>query len=329
LAQFPRRRYTEGFTPIVQLKRFSQLLGGPMVYMKRDDLLGLTCGGNKARKLEFVVADALDKHCDTLITAGAIQSNHCRLTLSAARKEGLKCCLILEERVPGTYDPSATGNNLLYKLLKADEIHVARAGCDEESEMHKMAEKVKDKGGKPYIIDGSNASALSALGYVAGADEILAQLFEKGLVINTMVCASGSGGTHGGLLTGLFATNTKIPVMGINVRRNKSLQEEKVYDVVKRTVELLGINSNPPRDMVLCFDDYYSPGYSEMNPGTIEAIKLLSETEGILLDPVYTGKAMAGLIDLIRKNYFKKKSNVLFIHTGGSPALYAYSKYFV
>ncbi len=324
LARFPRRRYTEGFTPIEKLTRLSEALGGPAIYMKRDDLLGLTGGGNKARKLEFVVADALAKGCDTLVTCGAIQSNHCRMTLSAANKEGLKCRLIMEERVPGTYDPNASGNNFLCRLLDAEKIKMVAGGTDEVAAMEEMAAEAQKEGRKPYIIDGSNASALSTLGYIACADEIMAQLFDKGLVIDHIICASGSGGTHGGLLTGLFGANRQIPVIGINVRRAKAPQEAKIYDVVKRALEFIGISDSAPKDLVFCLDEYYKPGYAIPNAGTIEAIKLVARTEGILLDPVYTGKAMAGLIDLIRLEYFGKNENILFIHTGGSPALYAY-----
>jgi len=324
LTRFPRRRYTEGYTPIEKLPRLSEVLVGPEIYIKRDDLLGLTGGGNKTRKLEFVVADALDRGCDTLITCGAIQSNHCRLTLSAAVKEGLKCRLVIEERVPGTYNPGASGNNFLFRLLGAEKIKVVPGGIDEVEEMQKMAAEAESEGRKPYIIDGSNASALSALGYVACTEEITAQLFEKGIHIDHIVCPSGSGGTHGGLLTGLLGTNTDIPVAGINVRRSKELQEEKVYDIVKRTVNFLDIKSDVPKDIVVCFDDYYGPGYSLPNDKMIEAVKLLARTEGILVDPVYTGKAMAGLIDLVRNGYFKKSEKILFLHTGGSPALYAY-----
>ncbi|MBN2568673.1 MAG: D-cysteine desulfhydrase [Deltaproteobacteria bacterium] len=324
LTRFPRRRYTEGYTPIEKLQRFTEALGGPEIYIKRDDLLGLTGGGNKTRKLEFVVADALVGGYDTLITCGAIQSNHCRLTLSAAVKEGLYCRLVIEERVPGTYDPRASGNNFLYRLLDAETIKVMPSGIDEVAEMEKMADEARADGRKPYIIDGSSASALSALGYVACAQELTAQLFEKELHIDHIVCPSGSGGTHGGLLAGLWGTNTAIPVVGINVRRSRELQEPKVYDVVQRTARFLGIATPIPEDIVICFDDYYKPGYSIPNDMMIEAVRLLARTEGILVDPVYTGKAMAGLIGLVRSGYFKKSDKILFLHTGGSPALYAY-----
>ena len=324
LTRFPRRRYTEGYTPIEKLDNFSRALGGPEIYIKRDDLLGLTGGGNKTRKLEFVVADALAQGCDTLITCGAIQSNHCRLTLAAAVKEGLKCRLVIEERVPGTYDPQGSGNNLLFRLLDAEVIRVLPSGIDEVAEMEKLVKETEAEGRKPYIIDGSNASALSALGYVACAQELTAQLFDKGLHIDHIVCPSGSGGTHGGLVTGLWASNTPVPVVGINVRRSRELQVPKVYDVVQRTARFLDIATPVPKDIVTCFDDYYQPGYSIPNESMIEAVKLLARTEGILTDPVYTGKALAGLIGLVRTGYFTKDERVLFLHTGGSPALYAY-----
>ena len=328
LERFPRRRYTACITPIEKLPRFSAVLDGPDIYIKRDDLLGLTGGGNKTRKLEFVVADALENGYDTLITCGAVQSNHCRLTLAAAVKEGLNCRLVIEERAPGTFDPKASGNYFLFRLLGAEKIKLVPAGSDEVEEMQKLADEAVKEGRKPYIIDGSTASALSALGHVACAEEILTQLFEQGLRIDHVVCPSGSGGTHGGLVTGFFGTNSHIPVTGINVRRSRELQEEKVYTVVKRTAELLEIAGQIPRDIISCVDQYYRPGYALPNPEMIEAVTLLSRTEAILLDPVYTGKAMAGLIGLVRKGYFKKGENILFLHTGGSLALFSYLETF-
>jgi len=328
LARFPRRRYTEGQTPIEKLSRLSQSLSGPTIYMKRDDLLGLAAGGNKTRKLEFMVADALVQGADTLITCGAIQSNHCRLTLAAAVKEGLKCRLVLEERVPNSYNPEASGNNFLYCLMGVEEIKVVPGGSDMMKEMQAVADEVSAADRKAYIIPGGASNAIGALGYVACAEEILNQLFEKGLKIDYLACASGSAGTHSGLVTGFNGTNSNIPVIGINVSRTKEAQEEIVYDLVCKTASHLGIKGYIPRETVLCFGDYVGPGYSLPTPGMVEAVKLVARTEAILLDPVYTGKAMAGLIDLVHKGYFKKEENVLFVHTGGSPALYAYTENF-
>jgi D-cysteine desulfhydrase len=324
LAKFPRRRYSAGQTPLEKLSRLSDALGGPTIYMKRDDLLGLAGGGNKTRKLEFLVADALARGADTLITCGAVQSNHCRLTLAAAVKEGLRCRLVLEERVAGSYNPAAGGNNFLFKLLGVEKIKVVPGGSDMLHEMQQAADEVASEGRKAYIIPGGGSNPIGATGYVACAEEILNQVFERGLNIDRVVCASGSTGTHAGLITGFFGNNSNIPVIGINVSRKKDIQEEMVYDLVKQTAAHVGINTAIPRDAVLCFDEYVGPGYSLPTPRMAEAVRMLAGLEGILMDPVYTGKAMAGLIDLVRKDFFGKEENVLFVHTGGSPALYVY-----
>jgi len=329
LARFPRRRYTVGQTPLEPLLRLSERLGGTTLYMKRDDLLGLAAGGNKTRKLEFVVADALAQGADTLITCGAIQSNHCRLTLAAAVKEGLKCQLVLEERVAGTYNPNASGNNLLYNLMGVEAMKVVAGGTDMMQAMRQIADKLAAKGRKAYIIPGGASDAIGALGYVACAEEILNQAFEQGVMIDRVVCASGSTGTHAGLVTGFYGNNSNISVVGINVSRGKEEQEALVYDLVEKTADKLGIGGTIPAEAVRCFGDYVGKGYSVPTEGMIEAVKMVASTEAILLDPVYTGKTMAGLIDLIRKGFFKKEETVLFVHTGGSPALYAYTDSFL
>jgi D-cysteine desulfhydrase len=304
--------------------RFSAALGGPNVIVKRDDLLGLSAGGNKTRKLEFLVADALAQGADTLVTCGAVQSNHCRLTLAAAVKEGLKCRLVLEERVPKSYKPDASGNNFLFRLLGVEKIKVVPGGSDMMKEMSVVADEVAAAGRKAYVIPGGGSNAVGATGYVACAEEILAQVFEQGIRIDRVVCASGSAGTHAGLVTGFFGNSSNIPVVGIDVSRPKEVQEKLVYDLVLKTAARVGIHSEVPRDAVLCFGDYFGPGYSIPTLEMAEAVRMLARTEGILLDPVYTGKAMAGLIDLSRKGFFRKDENILFVHTGGSPALYAY-----
>ena len=324
LAKFPRRRYTAGQTPIERLSRLSEALDGPTLYMKRDDLLGLAGGGNKTRKLEFLMADALAKGADTLITCGAVQSNHCRLTLAAAVKEGLKCRLVLEERVPGSYNPRAGGNNFLFQLLGVEKIKVVPAGADMLSEMQAVADEVAAEGRRAYIIPGGGSNPIGATGYVACAEEILGQLFEKQLQIDRVVCASGSTGTHAGLVTGFYGNSSHIRVIGINVSRPKAEQEQLVYDLVTRTAAHIGVTPAISRDAVLCFDDYVGPGYSLPTPAMAQAVRMLARLEGILMDPVYTGKAMAGLIDLVRQGYFDPRENILFVHTGGSPALYVY-----
>ena len=324
LAKFPRRRYTEGKTPLEKLSRLSKELGGPTIYMKRDDLLGLAGGGNKTRKLEFLVAEALDQDADTLITCGAVQSNHCRLTLAAAVKEGLKCRLVLEERVAGSYNPESGGNNFLFHLLGVEKIKVVPGGSDMMAAMQAAADEVASEGRKAYVIPGGGSNPMGATGYVACAEEILAQTFDLGINIDRIICASGSAGTHAGLVTGFYGNNSNIPVVGINVSRPKKEQEELVYNLVQSTAEHVGVNSDIPKEAVVCFDEYVGPGYSLPTPEMAEATRMLARIEGILIDPVYTGKAMAGLIDLARKGYFSKEENVLFIHTGGSAALYVY-----
>ena len=326
LAKFPRRRYTEGQTPIEKLSRLSDELDGPAIYMKRDDLLGLAGGGNKTRKLEFLVADALVNGADTLITCGAVQSNHCRLTLAAAVKEGLKCRLVLEERVADSYNPEAGGNNFLFQLLGVEKIKVVPGGSDMMHEMQQVANEVTSAGRKAYVIPGGGSNPIGATGYVACAEEILNQMFEKGLKIDRVICASGSTGTHAGLITGFYGNNSNIPVIGVNVSRTKDVQEELVYDLVEQTAVHVGVGSTIPREAILCFGDYVGPGYSLATDQMAEAVRMLARLEGILMDPVYTGKAMAGFIDLIRKGFFRKEENILFVHTGGSPALHVYMK---
>jgi len=325
LAKYPRRRYTEGQTPVEYLKNLTELLGGPEIYMKRDDLLGLAGGGNKTRKLEFLMADALAQGADTILTCGAVQSNHCRLTLAAANKEGLKCQLILEERVANSYNETASGNNYLFHLLGVDGIRVVPGGSNMGQELQKLADELTAQGRKPYIVPGGGSNTVGALGYVACAQEILNQAFDKGLNFDRIICASGSAGTHAGLLTGLVGENANIPLTGISVNRKKEPQEKLVFDLAFALSEKLGLSNPVKPEQVEVYDDYVGPGYSLPTSQMVEAVQLLARTEAILLDPVYSGKAMAGLIDLIRKGVYKKGEKVLFVHTGGSPALYAYT----
>lgn len=325
LAQFPRRGYVKEATPIEFLQNFSKALGNKVnVYIKRDDLLPGTAGGNKTRKLDFCIADALAKGSDTIITCGAVQSNHCRLTLSWAVKEGLDCYLVLEERVKNSYSPQASGNNFLFQILGVKGITVVPGGSNMMGEMEKVAEKLKAEGRKPYIVPGGASNALGALGYVSCMEEIMNQMFTQGLNFDHMVVPSGSAGTHAGIIAGMIGNNINIPVTGIGVNRPKAVQQEAVHKLANQTLDLIDVEQRVPAEKVVAFDDYVGPGYSLPTDAMVEAVKMLARTEGILLDPVYSGKAMSGLIDLVKKDYFKKGSNVLFLHTGGSPALYAY-----
>ncbi|MCL1876056.1 MAG: D-cysteine desulfhydrase [Synergistaceae bacterium] len=324
LSQFPRRRYTVGSTPIEKLERLSALYNGYAIYCKRDDLLGLAGGGNKTRKLEFLMADALLQGADTIITCGAVQSNHCRLTLAAAKKEGLECQLVLEQRVPNSYKRYASGNNFLFDLLGVEDVHVVEGGSDVAGKMAAVAEDLRAKGRKPYVIPGGGSNAIGGLGYVACAQEILQQTFKMGVNIDAIVTTSGSTGTHAGILTGIVGNNAQIPVVGIGINRKKEPQRQAVYDLCVKLSEKLNLKEAPTMDDVIVFDDYIGEGYSRVTEGMLESVKLLARTEAILLDPVYTGKTMAGMLDLINKGYFEGKKNLLFLHTGGAPALYAY-----
>jgi D-cysteine desulfhydrase len=329
LAKIPRRGYVQDPTPIEFLPHFSRALGGQVeVYVKRDDLLPGCAGGNKTRKLDFCIADALAKKADTLITCGAVQSNHARLTLAWAVKEGLECHLVLEERVKGSYKPEASGNNFLYQLLGVAGITVVPGGAPMQEEMEKAADSLRAQGKNPYIIPGGASNALGALGYAACAQEIMEQLFRMRLDIHTLVVPSGSAGTHAGVVVGLHGSEAGIPVLGINVSRPRKEQEELVYKLVRETAALAGVSRDIPASAVNCNGDYVGAGYSLPTDSMIEAVKLLARTEAILLDPVYTGKAMAGFIDQVRNGAFPRGSSLLFLHTGGAPALYAYTDTF-
>ncbi len=325
LTQFPRRKYIESPTPIEALPKLSEVLGGKVnIFIKRDDLLPGASGGNKTRKLEFCLADALAQGADTVSTCGAVQSNHCRLTAAWCVKEGLECHLILEERVKGSYKPDGSGNNFLFELLGVKSIEVKEGGSDMMAAMEEKSRTLATEGKKTYIVPGGASNSTGALGYVACAEETMAQLNDLQLNIDHIVVPSGSAGTHAGMVVGMVGINANIPISGINVSRKKEAQEEIVFKLAEETSEKLGIAAGIKREDVVCFEEYVGPGYSIPTDEMIEAVKLFAGTEAILLDPVYSGKAAAGLIDMVRKNHFADGSNVLFLHTGGSPALYAY-----
>jgi D-cysteine desulfhydrase len=324
LSRFPRRRYTPHATPLEFLPRFSEALGGPRVWIKRDDMLGLTPGGNKTRKLEFLVGDALAVGADTLITCGAPQSNHCRITLAAAVKEGLRCHFVIEERIPGSYRASAGGNNFLFRLLGVDSISVVPAGTNMAEAMQAVAARVRAEEGRPYIIPGGGSNAIGGLGYVACAQELQQQFFEQGIRFGHVVVGSGSSGTHGGLLAGFLGNHIDIPIVGIGVSRDPAEQDPLVHQEAQAVADLLGLGIGIPRSAVLSFGNWWRPKYSLPNAAMVEAVQLLARTEAILLDPVYTGKVMAGLIGLAREGYFRRDEDILFVHTGGAPALHVY-----
>lgn len=323
--KFPRRNYLQGPTPIESMPSLSSALGGGVkLYIKRDDLLPGSGGGNKTRKLEFCIADAIDQGKNAIITCGAVQSNHCRLTAAWSAKEGLDCHLILEERVAGSYKADASGNNFLFELLDVKSIDVVSGGSDMVAAMGKKAAELAAAGKKPYIVPGGASNAIGAMGYAVCAEETMGQLNEMRLGIDHIIVPSGSAGTHAGMVVGMAGVSGGIPISGVNVSRSKDVQEEIVYNLAVELAATIGVKGGPAREDIVCFDQYVGPGYSLPTDSMVEAVKLFARTEAVLLDPVYSGKAAAGLIDLVRKGHFADGSQVLFLHTGGSPALYAY-----
>jgi D-cysteine desulfhydrase len=331
LSRFPRRRYTTHPTPLEPMPRFSQALAascpggqGPELWVKRDDMLGLFPGGNKTRKLEFLVADALAQGADTLITCGAPQSNHCRITLAAAVKEGLQCRFVIEERVPHSFNDDASGNHFMFRLMGVEAITVVPGGSNMAQAMQAEAEQLSAQGRQGYIIPGGGSNAVGGLGYAACAQELQQQWFDQGVSFDRVVVGSGSSGTHGGLLAGFLGNHIQVPIVGVGVSRDPADQEPLVHREAQAVLDLVGIPMTVPREAVVSVGGYWQPKYSIPNDKMVEAVQLLARTEGILLDPVYTGKIMAGLIGLARQGFFKPGERVLFLHTGGLPSLHAY-----
>ena len=330
LARFPRRRYTPFATPIELMPNFSKALAatcpggvGPEIWIKRDDMLGLFPGGNKTRKLEFLAADAMAHGADTLVTCGAPQSNHCRITLASAVKEGLKCRFVIEERVPGSYSKTAGGNNFMFELMGVEKITVVPGGSDMGAAMSKIAQELASEGRKGYIIPGGGSNAIGGLGYVACVQEMQQQWLDMGVAFDAVVVGSGSSGTHGGMAAGFWGNNIKIPLIGIGVSRDPADQEPLVRKEAQAIADLLGLGKVPDT-AVKSYGGFWQPKYSVPNKKMVEAVQMLARTEGILLDPVYTGKIMAGLIGLARQGHFKPNAKVLFMHTGGLPSLDVY-----
>jgi len=328
LARFERIALGHFPTPLEKLDNLTRLLGGPDIYIKRDDCTGLATGGNKTRKLEFLVADAIAKGADTLVTQGATQSNHVRQTAAAARRVGMKCFALLERRVTNMgagYEQA--GNVLLDDLLRC-EYEFRPEGLNMNAEAEDLGGKLRDQGLRPYVIPGGGSNAIGALGYASAAAELVQQADVSGLRIHKIVHATGSAGTQAGLVAGLNALNAPIDVIGISVRAKRDAQIANVHKLACETSELIGVKSELRKDLVEAFDDYVGPGYGQPTDEMVDAISLLAAEEGIFLDPVYSGKGMAGLIGLIRKGVLKKGETVVFVHTGGSAALFAYQHLF-
>jgi L-cysteate sulfo-lyase len=324
LARFPRIRFAHLPTPLEHLPNLSRALNGPEIWIKRDDCTGMSTGGNKTRKLEYLLAEARVQGADIVLTQGATQSNHARQTAACAAKMRIDCHILLEDRTGKTdHDYTQSGNVLLDHLHGATVEHCA-SHPDMNGELAKVAARLKADGRKPYLIPGGGSNPTGALGYVNAAIELVSQANDMGLRIDHVVHATGSAGTQAGLITGLAGIRSGVPLLGIGVRAPRERQEENVYKLACATAEMCGTPGAVRREDVVANSDYVGSGYGFSTPGSLEAIKTLARLEGILLDPVYTGKGMAGFIDLIGKGLFKKAHNVVFIHTGGSVGLFGY-----
>ena len=324
LTGFPRVRLAHLSTPLEPMPRLSEALGGPEIWIKRDDCTGLSSGGNKTRKLEFLIAEALEQHADGVITQGATQSNHARQTAAAAARYGLKCHLLLENRTNSNDPLYLTNGNVMLDNLHGATYETRSSGLDMHQELLDAAEKIEQDGGKPYAIPGGGSNSTGALGYVNCAFELMSQINEEGIRFDHLIHATGSAGTQAGLLAGMKLIHSPLPVLGIGVRAPRDKQEASVFALAEKTLGLFEYRPELVRDDVVANCDYVGEGYGIPAPSTLEAIKMLAEQEGILLDPVYSGKGMAGLIDLVRKGVFKKGQRIIFLHTGGSAALFGY-----
>ncbi len=321
LEKFERIKLGHFPTPIEHLKNITKYLNGPNIFIKRDDCTGLATGGNKTRKLEFLMPDAIKNKAELVVTVGAVQSNHARQTAAACALLGLKCLIVLEQRLkdpPEAYMKS--GNVFLDKLFGA-EVKICPRNEDVSQYSEKLVKEIKSKGTNVYFIPGGGSNPIGALGYVECLNEIIKE--NNKYNFTQIIHATGSSGTQAGLLAGKKYFDCNIPVIGICVRHKKDIQVDKVYTEAKKTCEKLQCNILDKSDIIV-YDEYIGTGYGEPTEGMIEATNLLAKKEAILLDPVYSGKGFAGLIGLIRNKKFTKDDNVLFIHTGGAVSLSAY-----
>lgn len=307
-------------TPLVELSRLSHFLGGPKIFMKRDDLTGLALGGNKTRKLEYILADALKQGCDTIITAGAAQSNHCRQTAAAAAKLNLECHLLLGGEAP----PKAQGNLLLDQLFAC---HIHWTGSNRKGEdIARIFAELQAVGKRPYVVPYGGSNELGAMSFIEAAAELEQQ--QKCGEFSHVIFASSSGGTHAGLILGKHIYNKTFKLIGINIDKESNTAlpfDQQITQLVNSTAKLIGLDYSFSKDELVLNSDYVGGGYGVIGAQENEAIALTAKYEGIILDPVYTGRAMAGLIHLIRSDQLTKSDQVLFWHTGGAPSLFAYA----
>ena len=326
LTKFPKIALGHFPTAIEPLTRLTEHLGGPEIWIKRDDCTGLATGGNKTRKLEYLMADAKAKGADMVLTQGATQSNHARQTAAAAARLGMKCHLLLEDRTGYTEQDYQLNGNVLLDELHGATLERRPGGVDMNAELIAATERKKDEGFNAYAIPGGGSNPIGALGYVSCMAEIIAQTYNLGLTFDCLVHATGSAGTQAGLVAGAAIMRPDMDILGIGVRAPQDKQENNVFALAQTTAELLGHSGVVERQAVKANCDYIGQGYGIPHQTTIEAIRLLARLDGILLDPVYSAKGMAGLIGLVQAGHFKKGQRILFLHTGGQSALFGYFK---
>ncbi|MFN2546717.1 MAG: D-cysteine desulfhydrase family protein [Myxococcales bacterium] len=317
--RLPRIRLGHLPTPVHELPRLSRALGGPRLYVKRDDQTGLATGGNKTRKLEFSVAEAVRRGADTLVTLGAVQSNHARQTAAAAAACGLRCVLVLRGRAPA----AATGNLLLDHLFGARIVFAGEQTVEEVGEAVAAAERAD--GHRPFLIPVGASDEIGAAGFVAALEELKGQLDELRLRVDRIVFASSSFGTQAGLCVGAKALGFDAKLAGIAIDSTREELQTSVAGIAARLAVRIGLHASVTPSEVIAWDGYRGGGYAVLGEPEREAIRLVARHEGILLDPVYTGRAMAGLLDLVRRREFGANETILFWHTGGTPALFAYA----
>ncbi|MFX1513224.1 MAG: D-cysteine desulfhydrase family protein, partial [Promethearchaeota archaeon] len=311
-------------TPIVPMKRLSEHLGTAKIYLKRDDLTGIAFGGNKNRKLEFLLADALETNADTIITEGALQSNHCLQTAACSAKLGLDCELVLSGSNPDTI----TGNLLLQHILDV-KIHRAQDSTERKDVMKKVKQELISSGKNPYLIPTGGSTKIGALGYVNCIREISESSKKPGIKYDYFIHATGSAGTQAGVVIGKQLYYPELEILGFNVGAPKGEIETLVEEIVKDFEEEHSLDLSITRSSIKIYDEYFGEGYAIASKEMIRTVKLVAKLEGIFLDPVYNGKAMVGLIDLIKKGIIPDDANVLFLHSGGGPSLFAYQEAFV
>ncbi|MBL8474137.1 MAG: D-cysteine desulfhydrase family protein [Rhodocyclaceae bacterium] len=318
LAQLP--------TPLEPAPRLGRALGAHKLYIKRDDQTGLGLGGNKLRKLEFLLGDARARGADTILTVGAMQSNHARQTAAACARLGLQCELVLRYGARPAAAYLESGNVILNRLFGARITQIA-APASREEVMQERAERLRAEGRKPYLIPVGGSCLVGNFGYVMCAEEMLQQFAALPHPVRAVVVANGSGGTQAGLVAGMHLLNARIKVIGIAVEGSRREQEEQVFALAAETVAALG-GRRLPRAAVTVLDEWAGPGYAKPTPQMLEAVALAAAHEGLVLDPVYTGKAMSGLVGLFREGYFGAEDGVVFLHSGGAPGLFAYPDLF-